>query len=47
MSGGPLESEYSFSELHFHWGSTDDVGSEHTVGNVRYLTYQHLTFSVN
>ncbi|PNF35599.1 hypothetical protein B7P43_G02400 [Cryptotermes secundus] len=38
ISGGPLEGEYTFSQLHFHWGSSDTIGSEHTVRNVRYLT---------
>jgi len=39
ISGGPLEGEYAFSQLHFHWGTSDNIGSEHTVGNFRYLAY--------
>ena len=39
ISGGPLEGEYTFSQLHFHWGTSDNIGSEHTVGNFRYLPY--------
>jgi Eukaryotic-type carbonic anhydrase. len=39
ISGGPLEGEYVFSQLHFHWGTSDNIGSEHTVGNFRYLAY--------
>lgn len=33
ISGGPLEGDYVFAQLHFHWGPRDDVGSEHTINN--------------
>ena len=29
--GGLGESKFSFAQLHFHWGSTNDQGSEHTI----------------
>lgn len=31
MLGGPLENvgQFAFSNLHFHWGPTDHLGSEH------------------
>ncbi|CAM1309482.1 CA10 (predicted) [Pycnogonum litorale] len=31
ISRGPLSYKYTFSELHIHYGISDDVGSEHTV----------------
>ncbi|XP_076029093.1 putative carbonic anhydrase 3 [Oratosquilla oratoria] len=31
MSGGLLDDTYTFVQLHFHWGESDDLGSEHTV----------------
>ena len=31
LSGGPLNGSYVLLQLHFHWGSDDCVGSEHTV----------------
>ena len=35
IKGGPLEDEYQFVQLHFHWGSENGVGSEHTVDGQR------------
>ncbi|XP_018337804.1 PREDICTED: carbonic anhydrase 1-like [Trachymyrmex septentrionalis] len=31
LYGGPFDSSYIFSQLHFHWGKTDMDGSEHHV----------------
>ena len=42
MSGGHLESEYELVQLHFHWGSVDTVGSEHTVDSLPYPMEMHL-----
>ena len=42
MSGGHLESEYELAQLHFHWGSVDSVGSEHTIDRVPYPLEMHL-----
>ncbi|KAJ9583190.1 hypothetical protein L9F63_022461, partial [Diploptera punctata] len=42
ISGGPLDGEYVFSQLHFHWGTRDDRGSEHTVSNVSFPMELHL-----
>ncbi|PSN55760.1 hypothetical protein C0J52_04811 [Blattella germanica] len=42
ISGGPLDSDYMFSQLHFHWGSNDRIGSEHTVSNVSFPMELHL-----
>ena len=33
MEGGGLRSRYYFHQMHFHWGSDDTHGSEHTVGS--------------
>ena len=31
IHGGGLHGKYSLKHFHFHWGSTDDEGSEHMV----------------
>lgn len=36
LRGGPLSESYRLYQFHFHWGSTDDYGSEHTVDGVKY-----------
>jgi carbonic anhydrase len=33
VSGGPLHGIYAFTQLHFHWGNNDSVGSEDTINN--------------
>ena len=35
FSGGPLNATYALTQFHFHWGSTDDQGSEHTIDGKR------------
>lgn len=43
MTGGPLgEEEYQFLQLHFHWGSDNTKGSEHTVGGREYPLEMHM-----
>ncbi|XP_014694618.1 carbonic anhydrase 1 [Equus asinus] len=42
LKGGPLSGSYRLSQFHFHWGSTDDYGSEHTVDGVKYSAELHL-----
>lgn len=34
--GGSLPDEYVFLQFHFHWGSTDERGSEHVIYNKRF-----------
>ncbi len=35
-SGGPLgEDQYQLENFHFHWGSNDAQGSEHTINKHR------------
>ncbi|KAM7538809.1 hypothetical protein Aperf_G00000053494 [Anoplocephala perfoliata] len=41
---GPLKARYSFLQLHFHWGSYDDWGSEHHVDGHSYAAELHLVF---
>ena len=37
LQGGPYNGEvYQFLQLHFHWGSTETQGSEHTIKGTRY-----------
>jgi len=36
ISGGPLSYEYSLHHLLFHYGRTDDRGSEHTISEVSF-----------
>uniref|UniRef100_A0A8D2NYQ2 Carbonic anhydrase n=1 Tax=Zosterops lateralis melanops TaxID=1220523 RepID=A0A8D2NYQ2_ZOSLA len=42
LRGGPLPGVYRLRQLHFHWGSSDDHGSEHVVNGVRYAGELHL-----
>ncbi|XP_069981618.1 carbonic anhydrase 1 isoform X2 [Penaeus vannamei] len=42
IKGGGLEGEYVFSNFHFHWGSDDSKGSEHTFDGDRYAAEIHL-----
>ncbi|XP_078543208.1 carbonic anhydrase 13-like isoform X2 [Lissotriton helveticus] len=42
LSGGPIIGRYRLRQFHFHWGRTDDGGSEHTVNGVQYAAELHL-----
>ncbi|XP_032725135.1 carbonic anhydrase 1 isoform X2 [Lontra canadensis] len=42
LRGGPLSESYRLCQFHFHWGSTNDYGSEHTVDGVKYSGEFHL-----
>lgn len=37
ISGGPLQSQYIFNQLHFHWGINNQEGSEHTIHGKRFV----------
>ena len=41
---GGLNGSYEFAQAHLHWGSTDDVGSEHTINGKHYPMEMHLVF---
>lgn len=36
LAGGPLQGTYRLIQFHFHWGSSDGQGSEHTVNKKKY-----------
>ena len=43
VKGGLLNgNEYFFCQLHFHWGSHSDQGSEHTIDGKEYPMEMHL-----
>uniref|UniRef100_A0A8P4K0H4 Carbonic anhydrase n=1 Tax=Dicentrarchus labrax TaxID=13489 RepID=A0A8P4K0H4_DICLA len=42
VSEGDLEYVYSTLQFHFHWGSQDSSGSEHTVDSHRYPMEMHI-----
>lgn len=42
LSSGPLEGEYNVAQFHFHWGKTDDEGSEHTLYGKKYAAECHI-----
>ncbi|XP_008835148.1 carbonic anhydrase 2 [Nannospalax galili] len=42
LKGGPLHGTYRLIQFHFHWGSSDGQGSEHTVDKMKYAAELHL-----
>ncbi|KAM5314627.1 carbonic anhydrase 2 isoform 1-T1 [Glossophaga mutica] len=42
LKGGPLSDTYRLIQFHFHWGSSDGQGSEHTVDKKKYAAELHL-----
>lgn len=42
ISGGPLENYYRLKQFHFHWGATNEWGSEHVVDGHAYPAELHL-----
>ena len=42
VSGGDLPGTYLLAQFHFHWGSADQGGSEHTVDGVQPFAEIHL-----
>ncbi|XP_061522249.1 carbonic anhydrase 1-like [Phycodurus eques] len=42
LSGGPVSGVYRLKQFHFHWGASDDRGSEHTVAGNKYPAELHL-----
>lgn len=46
IQGGPLDTPYILDNIHWHWGDTDEYGSEHTLNGVRYSAEAHfVTYS--
>ncbi|XP_047741741.1 carbonic anhydrase 9 [Hyalella azteca] len=44
--GGELLSSYEFLNFHFHWGSDETKGSEHTINNVQYPLELHIVHTM-
>jgi len=42
VQGGPLSHEHKFLQFHFHWGTTDNEGSEHLVDGKHFPTELHI-----
>ncbi|XP_028622374.1 carbonic anhydrase 1 [Grammomys surdaster] len=42
LKGGPLADSYRLTQFHFHWGNSNDHGSEHTVDGTKYSGELHL-----
>ncbi|XP_004643148.1 carbonic anhydrase 1 isoform X1 [Octodon degus] len=42
LKGGPLSDSYQLVQFHFHWGSTDEYGSEHLVDGDKYAAELHI-----
>jgi len=41
-NGGDLPGEYTLAQFHFHWGSSDHGGSEHTLEGEQFFSEVHL-----
>lgn len=44
VTGGPLHGIYEFSQLHFHWGDNDTLGSEDLIDGVSFPMELHMVF---
>ncbi|CAM4679190.1 unnamed protein product [Caretta caretta] len=42
LAGGPLDGPYRLAQLHLHWGSGPEQGSEHTLEGRRFPAELHL-----
>ncbi|KAJ3594941.1 hypothetical protein NHX12_004246 [Muraenolepis orangiensis] len=42
LTGGPISGIYRLKQFHFHWGASDERGSEHTVNGFRFPCELHL-----
>nr|AEY83562.1 carbonic anhydrase 2 [Gymnocypris przewalskii]AEY83563.1 carbonic anhydrase 2 [Gymnocypris przewalskii ganzihonensis] len=42
LTEGPISGKYRLKQFHFHWGASDDKGSEHTVEGKCYPAELHL-----
>lgn len=42
LRDGPISGIYRLKQFHFHWGASDDKGSEHTVAGKMYPAELHL-----
>lgn len=44
LSDGPLDSTYHLAQFHFHWGSGNGWGSEHTINGLSSAAELHCVF---
>ncbi|XP_048007287.1 putative carbonic anhydrase 3 [Leguminivora glycinivorella] len=44
VRGGPLEGDYIFSQMHFHWGDNDTFGSEDKINHRSFPMELHMVF---
>ncbi|XP_053322709.1 carbonic anhydrase 2-like isoform X2 [Spea bombifrons] len=42
VTGGPFNGKYRLRQFHFHWGRSDDHGSEHRVDGQAYAAELHI-----
>ncbi|XP_046351465.2 uncharacterized protein LOC124131963 isoform X2 [Haliotis rufescens] len=42
VEGGGLDGQYNTAELHFHWGSSNNLGSEHSINGRKYPLEMHI-----
>lgn len=42
ISGGGLKGTYEFAQLHFHWGDSENKGSEHKIEGKAFPMEVHL-----
>ncbi|KAF6720264.1 Carbonic anhydrase [Oryzias melastigma] len=42
LTGGPISGTYRLKQFHFHWGASDDKGSEHTINGIKFPCELHL-----
>ncbi|XP_043921923.1 carbonic anhydrase-like [Protopterus annectens] len=42
LRGGPLAGHFRLNQFHFHWGCSDDHGSEHTIDGKKFPAELHL-----
>lgn len=45
ISGGPLPGVYEFTQLHFHWGGNDSLGSENKIEGRSFPMELHMVFA--
>lgn len=44
LDGGPLSGSYILDQLHFHWGETDNNGTEHCIDGLKSSMEAHLVY---
>ncbi|XP_065170908.1 carbonic anhydrase 7-like isoform X2 [Atheta coriaria] len=45
IAGGPLQACYKLHSIHFHWSTTNDRGSEHTLNGLSYPMEMHVVMT--